>query len=843
MKTKITYSMITLLILVISGCLAFAQHARDNGEGNPNFHYLDDFNEHLDIWFSGPEQSGSTTGIILEDDEGNLLTYMEHETEIVNPHTGSTGSMKLAVQWDDDIEYEGTPTHLARQVLHPAQADVPERYFQPGQALEVFIYGDGSGNRFRFMVRDGDSPRTLEGSYWVTIDWTGWKRITWDYNDPDNVFGWVNGDGVMDGENFIFDSFQLTKDEDGFASNLLLYFDDLRAVDPFDVVFNIDGADGSEVIAINNLTYEAGETEFSLFPGEYQFFVHKEGHETYIGTFEVDDADLAIDVSLTPGDDPTYTLTFTVMDEEMDLIDDAVITIEGETAAPGDYVFELTPGFYSYVVSKDLYFDTEGFVTIIDGNVFENVILEEIPDVYDNIYLSWDVASTANQTQFRDEYYSVWVSTDYGDEFDPDSFVMIFEETLDPDVPNWQYQHRVVEISDFQQQNIRIAFRHHDSTDKDRVVIDNVKIEGIEADLVEPDIIFHEDFEGGVPEDWDPESGDFPEYDEEWLPEGWDAIDLDDDGFNWYFAIRYEQDLTYKAHMRSQSWDGSEQAPLTPDNWLITPQINMPWVVYHNITFAVVDGEGNEITDAIVTLDGVAYDPGHYEFYLTNGTYEYSVSLEDYETVEGTIIVAGEGMVIDIELLAIDYFDVTFMVNMNQHDDFVPGETDVYITGDFPQWSWAVPGTYDEQKMDPTDNIFIFTRTLQLAAGVYEYKYFDGPSFDDGEWPGGENRTIQVTGDMSVNDIFGILEPVQVIDHESSLLSMFPNPAQNRVTIEHEGVIDEVNIYSLNGQLMLSKKIGSVSADIDLSDLPTGLYIVKVVADHEHYVKKLQLVK
>ncbi|MFW5725002.1 MAG: hypothetical protein ACOCX0_01050, partial [Bacteroidota bacterium] len=169
MKKQVTTMMMMLLFIMGGITGSFAQWVKDAKNDNPNFTYIDDFELGIDNWWT-PEGSGSTAGIILEDDEGNLITYREHELEIVNPETASTGSMKLQITWDDE-EYTGTPSHLVRQHMPASIANTPERIFQPGQALEVFIYGDGSGNRFRFMTRDGNA--TLEGSTWFTIDWVG----------------------------------------------------------------------------------------------------------------------------------------------------------------------------------------------------------------------------------------------------------------------------------------------------------------------------------------------------------------------------------------------------------------------------------------------------------------------------------------------------------------------------------------------------------------------------------------------------------------------------------------------------------------------------------------------
>lgn len=167
--------------------------------------------------------------------------------------------------------------------------------------------------------------------------------------------------------------------------------------------------------------------------------------------------------------------------------------------------------------------------------------------------LSWDVASTANTAAYRAEHYSVWISTTGTD---PDDFVMLFEETLSTVIPNWEYQPRTSVINEYAGMTVYVTFRHHESTDNDRIVIDNVKL--YRASAGKEDVVYlFEDFQAGI----DDPAG------EDWLPEGWAAVDADDDGFNWYFAVRQGEGA-----MRSQSWDNDAGA-LTPDNWLITPGV------------------------------------------------------------------------------------------------------------------------------------------------------------------------------------------------------------------------------------------------------------------------------
>lgn len=197
-------------------------------------------------------------------------------------------------------------------------------------------------------------------------------------------------------------------------------------------------------------------------------------------------------------------------------------------------------------------------VLILSTNVmgqFAGTGLEAHKSTTDVAYiLSWDVAPTANTAAFRQEHYSVWISTTGNA---PGNFsTMLFEETISTTHQNWVYQTRQVNIDTYAGLTVWVAIRHHDVTDMDRIVIDNVKLFRTDGKKSTTEIVYlFENFQAGI---GNPAG-------EDWLPEGWTAVDVDGDGFNWYFGVRQDE-----AAMRSQSWDGD---PLTPNNYLITPGV------------------------------------------------------------------------------------------------------------------------------------------------------------------------------------------------------------------------------------------------------------------------------
>lgn len=173
-----------------------------------------------------------------------------------------------------------------------------------------------------------------------------------------------------------------------------------------------------------------------------------------------------------------------------------------------------------------------------------------------NYKLTWDVASTASTPAYRAEHYGVFISTTGNA---PENFVLLFEETLSTTIPGWQAQPRELDISTYGGQTVYVAFRHWNITDMDRVVIDNVKLKIVEAGQNDV-LLLNEDFQAGI----DNPAG------ENWLPTGWSKLDADGDNRNWFFGVRQNN-----AAMRSESWATN---PLTPNNWLITPQVYVGFV-------------------------------------------------------------------------------------------------------------------------------------------------------------------------------------------------------------------------------------------------------------------------
>jgi len=203
---------------------------------------IDNFNAGVSSWWH-PNQAGQTAGIATE------ITSRNANGHVVNHAVGSQGSMKLSYGWDLNHAAPYIRQHL------PPTASQNNNRFNIDQLLQVYVFGDGSGNELRMVIRDGLNH--LEGHTWIPIDWIGWKLITWDLSrDPvENIFG--VGNGRLDGANFYMDGFHLRHTEGAKLSGDI-YFDHLHFVRREKFHFSI-------------LT-EPGNAGQASGPGDYYFF-------------------------------------------------------------------------------------------------------------------------------------------------------------------------------------------------------------------------------------------------------------------------------------------------------------------------------------------------------------------------------------------------------------------------------------------------------------------------------------------------------------------------------------------------------------------------------------------
>ena len=124
--------------------------------------------------------------------------------------------------------------------------------------------------------------------------------------------------------------------------------------------------------------------------------------------------------------------------------------------------------------------------------------------------------------------------------------------------------------------------------------------------------------------------------------------------------------------------------------------------------------------------------------------------------------------------------------------------------------------------------------TLKVTpkAGYRFVKWIDA----DGNFVSSSN-TISFT----VNDsqtYFALLNGSTGIDEETNSLKLYPNPANDRLHIEGCG-INKVRIANTIGQTMIEKNINADNADIDISGLANGIYLIHIDTQNGTMTRKV----
>ena len=186
---------------------------------------------------------------------------------------------------------------------------------------------------------------------------------------------------------------------------------------------------------------------------------------------------------------------------------------------------------------------------------------------------------------------------------------------------------------------------------------------------------------------------------------------------------------------------------------------------------------------------------------------------------------------------------VTFNVDISGADSFDHESDVVYITGSFGLVEWAEPGTDPEyQMMERVPGSDIYTITMPVYGGDYEYKYFINDGWTGEEWPGDPNRSVMVTGDLTVDDLFGDITYDTGTSPEITT-SVFPNPARERVNVTSTGNIKNIQVFNLTGHKVYDANVDSNSTTVNISGFNQGIYIIRIQTENGFENRKFQVVR
>ncbi|MDD2564818.1 MAG: T9SS type A sorting domain-containing protein, partial [Salinivirgaceae bacterium] len=241
--------------------------------------------------------------------------------------------------------------------------------------------------------------------------------------------------------------------------------------------------------------------------------------------------------------------------------------------------------------------------------------------------------------------------------------------------------------------------------------------------------------------------------------------------------------------------------------------INATFLDEFYVTFDVEDADGTPIADAVLTFDGMVFDAGDYEVgYMPVGSYDYSVAKTGYVSESGTLNVI-DGDIDQLVVLqpVITYYTVTFNVtsigNPVSDANILVNETNITTNASGQA-------------------------TIELSDGSYAYA-ISKANFDT------FNGTVNVAGAAKTVNV----ELVSGIDTQVAMATqLYPNPVVDVLTLNRASIDNVmIEIYTVNGSLILSQEWNTETLTLNVSDMKTGLFQIRIIGKND--IETLRFIK
>ena len=76
---------------------------------------------------------------------------------------------------------------------------------------------------------------------------------------------------------------------------------------------------------------------------------------------------------------------------------------------------------------------------------------------------------------------------------------------------------------------------------------------------------------------------------------------------------------------------------------------------------------------------------------------------------------------------------------------------------------------------------------------------------------------------------------------DKNLFKVYPNPANNEVTVSSTEKLSKVTIYDVTGKVMFTSSDVNLNSTVNVSAFSRGIYVVEVLTDNKTSVKRLIL--
>ncbi len=290
----------------------------------------------------------------------------------------------------------------------------------------------------------------------------------------------------------------------------------------------------------------------------------------------------------------------------------------------------------------------------------------------------------------------------------------------------------------------------------------------------------------------------------------------------------------------------------------------------------IVSGEGEYYYGETVALDALANDGYTFVHWLENDLVvsddaQYSFDINSHRDFEGVFLIntytitasAGANGTIspEGEMIVEHGQDITFDITPDNGYDV----EDVLVNGE--SVGAVASYTFENVTEDATIHAEFVLRTYEVNItsegngtitpdGVMTVDHGSSISFELEPEEGHHVGDLLINGssvgwhytytlnniqqDTDVHAIFEVGVGVDELTGESGLV-VYPNPATSRVTLENSSELQQIEVYTLSGQLISSFATAGSSHSLDVSGFDSGIYMIRVVSRENTQVVRLKV--
>ncbi len=107
-------------------------------------------------------------------------------------------------------------------------------------------------------------------------------------------------------------------------------------------------------------------------------------------------------------------------------------------------------------------------------------------------------------------------------------------------------------------------------------------------------------------------------------------------------------------------------------------------------------------------------------------------------------------------------------------------------------------------------------------------------------WVEATNVCGTVSDTIFISDTSAVINNVKELAHG---ISLYPNPAKNKIVVYSDRIIDRISIYNSFGQFVFEEEIGANQMALNLTNYGAGNYMLVIVIGQQRAVRKLVIVK